>query len=59
MPPDSTVYLDVLTFTRTYVCAPRNTYVWMVTDRYDVIHDIDDNGLVDIPFTAANEESDG
>jgi len=56
LPPDSTIYLHTLTFSRSYICAPKDDYVWMVTDRYDVIHDIDDNGLVDIPFTAADEE---
>ncbi len=59
MPPDSTIRLNTLTFSRTYVCAPRDDYLWMVTDRYDVVHDIDGNGLVDIPFTAADYESDG
>ena len=54
LPPDSTIRLNTLTFSRTYVCTPRNNYLWMVTDRYDVVHDIDGNGLVDIPFTAAN-----
>ena len=59
LPPDSIIHLDAMTFSRTYICAPRDDYVWMVTDRYDVVHDIDGNGLVDIPFTAADEESDG
>ncbi len=59
LPTDSVIHLNALTFSRTYICAPRDDYVWMVTDRYDVVHDIDDNGLVDIPFTAADYESDG
>jgi len=55
LPPDTTIHLHTMSFSRTYVCAPKDTYLWMVTDRYDLVHDIDGNGLVDIPFTAADE----
>jgi len=56
LPPDTTIHLSSMSFSRTFVCAPKDSYLWVVTDRYDIVHDIDDNGLVDIPFTAADEE---
>ncbi len=53
LPPDSTIHLNTLTFNRTFVCNPLGGTLTIVTDRYDVLHDIDGNGLVDIPFTAS------
>jgi len=52
--PSNPIRVSALTFNRVFVCAPKNDYVWIVTDRYGVVSDIDGNGLNDIPFTAAD-----
>ncbi|MEO0150639.1 MAG: T9SS type A sorting domain-containing protein [candidate division WOR-3 bacterium] len=54
--PDSQKYIISanLTFNRVFICAPRSDYVWIVTDRNDLISDIDGNGFTDIPFTAGD-----
>lgn len=44
-----------LTFNRVLICSPGHSgYVWVITDRYGVVTDIDGNGLNDIPFTEGN-----
>jgi hypothetical protein len=52
--PSNPIRVSALTFNKVFVCAPKNNYVWIVTDRYGVVSDIDGNGLNDIPFTAAD-----
>lgn len=47
--------IRVANFNRTLICsAEPNSFVWIVTDRSEVITDIDGNGLNDIPFTNPN-----
>jgi hypothetical protein len=52
--PLNPIRVSALTFNKVFVCAPKNAYAWIVTDRYGVVSDIDGNGLNDIPFTAAD-----
>ena len=54
--PSNPIRLSALTFDRVFICAPQSYYVWIVTDRYGVVSDIDGNGLNDIPFTAGNQQ---
>jgi hypothetical protein len=52
--PDYDYHISALTFSKVLICSPVGSYIWLVTDRYGVVSDIDNNGLTDIPFTGAN-----
>jgi hypothetical protein len=55
--PLNPIRVSALTFNRVFICSPLVGYLWIVTDRNDVVSDIDGNGLKDIPFTSAYEAS--
>ncbi|MEO0159678.1 MAG: VCBS repeat-containing protein [candidate division WOR-3 bacterium] len=42
-----------------FVCAPRNLAVHIITDRYKISADFDNNGLNDIPFVASDSNLQG